>query len=69
MPQNTMTLTHSLPLSPSAIEAIADGAAAQGGNADIVADRQGGEGGKRCLAPRQRLADIAHRQPVEAGEA
>jgi hypothetical protein len=54
---------------PARIEAIADRAAGQGREADIVADGKADEGGERRLPPRQRPAGIAQAEPVEEGEA
>lgn len=54
---------------PAGIEAVAHRAAAQRGHADIVADREAGEGGECGARIGQRLADIAQRQDVEECQA
>jgi hypothetical protein len=55
--------------SPAPIETIAHGTTAQCGEAQIVPDRQGGEGGKRYPAIGKRPPGIAHAQSVETGQA
>ncbi|ASY67009.1 hypothetical protein SJ05684_b60270 (plasmid) [Sinorhizobium sojae CCBAU 05684] len=54
---------------PARIEAVADGSAAQGRHAHIVADREAGERGDGHPAVGEPLPDIAHRQRVEQREA
>ena len=50
------------------IETVADRAAAQRREADIVADGEAGEGVARHLPIGKRMFDVARRQEVEAGE-
>jgi hypothetical protein len=54
--------------SPPGIEAIADGAAAQGREADVVAEREAGEGGEGRLGVGQRPADVVQGEIVKARE-
>ena len=54
--------------SPPCVEAVADGAAAQGCQADIVAEREAGEGGKCRLRVWQRSADVVQGEIVKARE-
>ena len=55
--------------SPAPVKSIAHGTAAQCGEAQIVPDRQGGEGGKRYPPIGKRPPGIAHAQSVETGQA
>jgi len=54
---------------PAGIEAIANGAAAQRREADVVTERQASEGGECSQPVGQGVTHVTQRQPIEAGQA
>jgi len=54
---------------PMGVIAVTQGAAAQAGKTNALADRQADEGGKRDLGIGEIVLHIPHADPVEAGQA